>query len=70
VTSGRDALHRMHDNVASQNNSRKSLIMSGKALSKFKKRAHNHKDQDKRLYNAASLWKKEIQCWEREVKDQ
>jgi hypothetical protein len=47
----------------------KYSLMSGKALSKFKKRACNHKDQDKRLYNAASLWKKEIQCWEREVKD-
>jgi hypothetical protein len=67
VTSGWEALHGMRDNAASRNNSKKSLIMPGKALSKLKKRARNHKDQDKRLHNAASLWKKEIQCWEKEV---
>jgi len=41
--------------------------MPGKALSKLKKRSRSCKEQDKRLRDAAGLWKKEVQHWEREV---
>lgn len=41
--------------------------MPGKALSKRKKRSRYRKEQEERFRNAASLWRKEIQHWEREV---
>ena len=43
--------------------------MPGKALSERKKRYRHHRAKDAELNNAASLWKKESQDWERQVAD-
>lgn len=41
--------------------------MPGKAPSKLKKQSRKRKEQDKKIYNTASLWKNEIRHWERDV---